>query len=268
MNFSEKYGPWALIAGASEGIGLEFAKTVASRGVNLILIARREEKLIQCSKSLMSEYGVEVIPLSIDLSKEEAIQNIIELTNEYEIGLMIYNAALPSINWFINDDADFHKMMITVNCLGPALLTHYFVKKMKLRGKGGIILMSSMAGLQGSPGISHYAATKAYNLVLAEGLWDELKAQGIDIIASIAGATSTQNYLDSKPKKISIFEPPVLPPDKVVKETLKYLGKRPSIIPGKWNRMASWFMHKLSSRKKATLMMGKTTREMYNHYLK
>ena len=268
MNFVEKYGPWALVAGASEGMGFAFAEKVAFNGINLVLIARREEKLKQVSEILRTKYSIEVKYLPLDLSGETSFEKITSFTSSMEIGLLVYNAAVSSINWFTEEEIKLHRDMITVNCIGPALLTHHYGNKMKIMKRGGIVLMSSMGGLQGLPGISHYAATKAYNMILAEGLWYEMRNYGVEMLGCIAGATSTQNYLDSKPKKISIFTPPVQTPEEVVDEAFKNLGKKPSIITGKWNRLASFFVHTLSTRKKAVELMGKSTREMYAHYLK
>jgi len=268
LSFKEKYGPCALVAGASEGMGLAFAEKIASNGINLVLVARREEKLKQATEVLQTQYSIEVKYLPLDLSEEASFEKIFSFTASLEIGLLVYNAAVSSINWFVEEKIEVHREMITVNCIGPALLTHHYGNKMKILKKGGIILMSSMGGLQGLPGISHYAATKAYNMILAEGLWYEMQDYGVDVLGCIAGATSTKNYLDSRPKNISIFAPPVQTPEQVVDEAFKNLGKKPSIVTGKWNRLASFFVHRLSSRKKAVSLMGKSTREMYTHFLK
>jgi short-subunit dehydrogenase len=125
------------------------------------------------------------------------------------------------------------------------------------------VLMSSLSATQGSPLIANYAATKAYNLVLAEGLWDELRACGVDVLACCAGATTTPNYLASAPRR-GAGTRSAISPQVVVAETLAALGKRPSVIPGRFNRLAAFLMRRLLPRRTTITIMGRTMREMYS----
>jgi short-subunit dehydrogenase len=135
---------------------------------------------------------------------------------------------------------------------------------MAARGRGGLLFMSSMSALQGSPLVATYAATKAFGLVLAEGLWEELRGQGIDVLAFCAGATRTPNYEASRPAKASRLAPAVMEPAAVAAEALACLGKTPSAIAGRGNRVGSFIMHRLLSRRLAVQIMGRTTRSMYS----
>ena len=150
--------------------------------------------------------------------------------------------------------------VLDVNCRGPVILAHEFGGAMAARKRGGIILMSSMAGLQGAPMIATYGASKAFDRVLAEGLWDELRAEGVDVLACCAGATRTPTYEASNPRETP---PMIMESGPVVSESLAALGKTPSFVPGMANRAAAFVMERLFPRSAAIRTMGKATRKMY-----
>lgn len=262
-SFKEKYGPWALIAGASEGLGAAFTRTLAQRGINVIPVARRKDLLESLSTEIRHDYDVEVKPIVLDLASPDVLDNIKKETDGLDIGLMIYNVGLSLIGTFLHRTIEEHETILNTNCRTQLLFTHHYGSKMKERGKGGIIILSSLAGFQGTAMVAHYAATKAYNRVLAEGLWNEFKPFGIDVLSACAGATATPNYLNSEPKKLNPMAPPVMSAQAVVDESLMALGKKPIHITGFWNRVASFFTHRLFSRKAAITTFSKSTREMY-----
>ncbi len=180
---------------------------LAQRGLNVIPIARRKERLDNLSTEIQQKYGVEVKPLVLDLASTDALENFRKETDGLEVGLLIYNVGLSLIGTFLHRTLEEHETILNTNCRTQLLLTHYFGAKMKERGKGGIIIMSSLAGFQGTAMVAHYAATKAYNRVLAEGLWEEFKPYSVDVLSACAGATATPNYLNSKPKKLNPMAP-------------------------------------------------------------
>lgn len=263
MELKTKYGDTALIAGASEGIGAAFAEELASHGFNLILIARRMEPLQKLAGELEDRFKVSARCLPCDLSDEGAAQQVMASLNGAEPGILVYNAALSHIGSFIEHPLENHCQAARVNMITPMKLVHQLGGKMLDRGKGAVILLSSMAGLQGSGYLATYAATKAFNMVLAESLWFEWKERGVDIMACCAGATATPGYLNSGPAKTSLFAPAVMKPEEVVTECFERLGRQPSFISGRGNRLASFFMHRVLSRKKAVEIMGDNTRKMY-----
>ncbi len=183
-DFKLKYGPWAIIAGASEGLGAAFAESLAKRGVNLVLIARRLDKLEELKITLTDDYQIEIKLISIDLSDFQLARQFVSKLDE-DIGLLIYNAAYSPISYFKDIEEEDLSKIVDVNIKTPLMLSKLVSKKMLDRGKGGIVLMSSLAGNQGSPKIATYAASKAFNAVFAEGIWHELKKQGIDVLASL-----------------------------------------------------------------------------------
>ncbi len=232
MNIKQKYGNTALIAGASEGIGAAFATLLAREGMDLILIARRPEPLQQLADSLNNKYKVNVRSLPMDLSETDAAQKLQTALSETEINFIVYNAALSYIGPFVENSLENQNKAARVNMVTPMNLMRIFGEKMLSRKKGAVILMSSLAGFQGSGFLSVYAATKAFNRILAESLWYEWKNNGVDILTCVAGATSTPGYINTNPGKTSIFAPRVLKPEEVAAECLKKLGKQPSFITG------------------------------------
>ncbi len=263
VSFKEKYGPVAIVAGASEGLGAAWARELAGKGLDLILIARRENVLQQFANQLACEFSIKVTPLICDLSEEGAAEKIFSATGGVEVGLMVYNATLSYIGPFIENSSEEQVKLATMNMITPLKLVHYYGKQMVERKRGGVILMSSLAGFQGSGFLSGYAASKAFSRVLAESLWYEWKDKGVDVIGCCAGATSTPNYNNTKPESAGFFAPKVQTPEEVVKECIEQLGKTPSYITGIGNRIASFFMHRVLSRKMAVNIMGDTTRKIY-----
>lgn len=261
----EKYGSCALIAGASEGIGAAFANQLAASGMNLVMIARRKDPLEQFAKSLSSKYKIKTYCIEADLASPGVSNKIIEAINAFqiEIDMLVYNAGNSYIDHFENKALDVHQEIIQTNLITPIHLIHHFSPMMLQRKRGAIILMASLAGFQGTPYIATYAATKAFDQILAESLWYEWKDRGVDVIACCAGATSSPNFLKTNPGKQNFFAPKVQTPEAVVSECLKRLGTTPSFISGRSNKIASFFMQRVLSRKKAVTVMGDTTKEMY-----
>ena len=252
-----------MVAGASEGIGAAFSNYLAASGMDLVLIARRKEALDKLAISLRSKYLIHVTCISCDLSDSNAVTYIKNKVQGKEISMLVYNAALSYIGPFEKNSEEHQNQIAQTNMITPMNLLHTFGESMLNAGKGAVILMASLAGFQGSGFLATYAATKAFNRVLAESLWYEWKGRGVDVIACCAGATATPNFIQSNPGKASFFAPRVQGPEEVVEECLKQLGKKPSVITGRGNRIASFIMQKLLPRKIAITVMGDNTRKMY-----
>ena len=257
--FRARYGPWALIAGGSEGIGAAFATSLAARGLNLVLVARRPDALLEIAARLRSEHRVEVRTVALDLAAPDLADRLLVLGTELELGLVVYNAASSTIGPFLDQPLAEHLRAIDVNCRGPLVMSHVLGKQMVARGHGGIVLMTSLAATQGSPYIASYAASKAFDLVLAESLWHELRGHGVDVLACRAGATRTPAYEKSQPD----FSGPVMEPAPVAEAALDALGGGPSHVAGGFNRMAAFFMGRVMSRRQAVGTMGKATAKIY-----
>lgn len=263
MKFLQRYGKWAIVAGASQGLGAAYAQELARRGLHLVLIARRAELLQSEAKQLSEKYGVKVKPLVLDLSFPDAAEQIIYQTMDLDIGLLVYNAAFSAVGPFLEQSMENHVREIHTNVHAPLKLVYLLGQRMLQRGSGGILLMSSLSAFQGSAYISTYAATKAFNIVLAESLWEEWRLQGVDMLVCVSGAVKTPNYVSSQPVKTGGLGDMTLVPEQVVQEALDALGKQPFVIPGRMNRVASFVMRHLLPRKMTIQIMGRTLRAMY-----
>jgi short-subunit dehydrogenase len=253
--FYKRYGPWALVAGGSKGIGAAFAEMLAERGLNLVLVARNKVELDDYARRLAQSRGVEVETLALDLADEDSLPPLIECVEQREIGLVVYNAALSPVGPFLSLTEEEHRRVLAANCRIPLLLTRSALEHMRRRGRGGIILMSSLSGLQGGPWFAAYAATKAYLITLAESLWHEVKGHGVHILAPIAGATGTPTYWSSLKGKRSVV--PVMRPESVARIALKTLGRRGSTVTGLFNKTVALLMAKLLSRNMRAAFMGR-----------
>ena len=259
LSFQQRYGPWALVAGASAGLGEAFARALATRGLHLLLLARRAEALQALATDLRARHGVEVRVEAADVGCADLGERVARLAAGVEVGLLVYNAAHSVIGPFLDNALEAQLRVIDVNCRGPLTLAHLLGRPMAQRGRGGLILMTSLAASQGGPLLASYAASKAFNLVLAEGLWAELGAQGVDVLACRAGATRTPGYVSSQPKKsIRLMEA-----TDVVEQALSALGRGPSVVPGAFNRLAAFLMVRLFPKRTAIRVMGRATRELY-----
>ena len=260
IDFRERYGPWALIAGASVGLGEAFARKLAGHGLNLLLIARRQASLDLLAADLRAAHGIEVRTLAADLARPDLMTVVQDFAAARAVGMVVYNAAYSTIGPFLDRPVEDHLRAIDVNCRGPIVLAHLFGRAMAERRRGGIVLMTSTAGSQGGPWLASYAASKAFNLILAESLWDELAASGVDVIACRAGATRTPGYEASKPRPSRV---PLLEPSYVADRTLAALGHGPSIVPGAFYRFSAFVMGRLLPRRMAIQIMGRATRKLY-----
>jgi len=262
-DYVARYGPWALVAGASDGIGAEFARQLAERGLNLLLVARRGDLLETVAGELEKRFPIRALSLPLDLSTPEGVASLQRQTAETDVGLFVSNAALSPIGEFLDHPPSTHERLVDLNCRTPALLAWALAHRMIARGHGGIIFLSSMAAFQGTALTAHYAASKAYLRVLAEGLWEELRPRGIDVLACCPGLVRTPTLLRESPRYPRWLTVPVMDCDQVVSETLRALGRRPTVIPGRANRVSSWIVQRLLSRTAAITLASAGTRAMY-----
>ena len=235
--FAHRYGPWALVTGASSGIGEEFARQLAARGLSLVLAARRKDRLEVLARGLVRDHGVEVRVVAVDLARRDFLPAIEEAVQDVEVGLLVNNAGFGDKGRFLDSDIEKQLEMLDVNCRASLVLAHAFGRRMAARHRGGIIFTSSTAAFQGTPYTSHYAATKGWGLQLAEGLACELRGEGIDVLALCPGPTDTEGPRRTgvDPAKIPVKMMATAP---VVAAALKGLGKKAIVIPGVVNNLA------------------------------
>ncbi len=262
-SFSTHYGPWALITGAAMGLGAEFSRQLAERGLNIILVDIDEDALHTATEMIAAQTGVQTHPLVCDLSSGTDLSALTKATQDFEIGLLVNNAGISAIGHFLDIPLEKHLQIFEVNARAPLVLAHHFGAKMRSRGRGGIIFVSSGAATPGTSYVSVYSATKAFDLNLGEALWDELRPFGVDVLATIVGATDTPGWRDENPHPEAKVWPPIMRAADTVRETLDAIGKRPSFVPGIQNRLAAFLTTRLISRPSAVRVLANRMRDRY-----
>jgi len=224
---SLKYGPLALVTGASDGIGREFARELARRGYGLIIVARRRDRLEALAEELASAHGVAVDVLPFDLSQPDQVEELIRTTAHYDIGLLVAAAGFGTSGPFTRIPVETELDMIDVNCRAVVQISHAMAKRFVRRGSGGMVLMSSLLAFQGVAQSANYAATKAFIQTFAEGLRAELRPQGIDVIACAPGPIAS-GFATRANLVMGMSQPASV----VAAATLNALGRRGTIRPG------------------------------------
>lgn len=228
--FADRYGPWAVIAGASEGTGACFAEQLARMGINLMLVARRLEPLETLGKRLADEFGVEYRAVSVDLRETGTGQRLLSAAGDLDVGLYVSNAGADGTgNSFFDSPLERLLGVLTMNATTLVEAVHGFGNRFRTRGKGGVIVMSSVVGLGGQPWLVMYTGTKAFELNFAESLWAELQGQGVDIIG-VAAPTMDTPELRRGSEAMGFDVSNAYDPAEVVHLSLAKLGQEPLII--------------------------------------
>ena len=235
--FYSRYGPWAVVTGASSGIGRALAVRIAEAGVNLVLVARSQSVLAQIASELSEKNDIECRVVAADLASEGGVDLLLAATRELEVGLLVEAAGFGTSGLFIDSPLDREFDMLNVNCRALMALSWHFGRRFAEQGRGGMILLSSIVGFQGMPHAAHYAATKAYVTSFSEALRIELRGHGITVLAVCPGPVhtgfGTAAQRSEREKKIPGRECFYVPKEQVVEESLAALwSKRARIYPG------------------------------------
>ncbi|MBR9909332.1 MAG: SDR family NAD(P)-dependent oxidoreductase [Gammaproteobacteria bacterium] len=229
--FKQKYGPWALIAGASHGLGAVFARQLASLGLNCVLLSRRPPVLEELQRELESDYGVETLVVGVDLMTEEAVATIIDKVGEREIGLLVFNAGAPPFTEnFLKASADEWAGFVRMNTVTVYRCCHHFGGQMVERGKGGVILVGSHAGFGGTRKLSLYTGTKGFILNLGESLWAEWKDLGVDVLNLVIASTDTPTMREHMAAHGMEVPEGMATPEEIVPLGLAKLGDGPTLV--------------------------------------
>jgi uncharacterized protein len=225
-----KYGPWAVIAGASEGTGAEYARQLAALGIHCLLVARRKAPLQQLAQELTDTHRVQTRVLSIDLSTPDAAQRMKSAAADIEVGLYVSNAgADPAGQYFLDVPLEQSHRLINMNVYTVVNAVHAFAPPMKARGRGGILLMSSGAALGGQPRVAVYSGTKAFEVNFGESLWIELRKFGVDVLSVAAPAMDTP-VLRAALAARNLKPEGVYDPKDVVRTALQHLPVGPTYV--------------------------------------
>ena len=253
-DFAVRYGPWALVAGASEGVGSAYAHALAARGLNVALLARRKEVLDDVASAIRTASGVETRTLAVDLAGPDAAAIVLDAMSGLDIGMFMYGAgADPNYERFLDQPVDDSLSLVRRNCATPLALCHALAGPMVARGKGGIVLVSSGAGFAGAPNMVAYGATKAFDTVMGEALWAELDDKGVDVLVTVLGATDTPALRRTLARRGMLPDPSDDTPipgattvDEVVAEVLANLTNGPTVLVGERTREGSALLRSMT----------------------
>ncbi len=257
QSFATKYGGWAVVTGASSGIGRSFANRLAADGMNLVLVARNELALQQVADELRSQYAVQTRVLALDLSEPLARETLDRETLDLDVGLLINNAAVEQRGAFTRNSFEELQNAIDLNVTAPTELGHRFGRRFVQQKRGGIIFVSGSIAYQAVPYLANYAATKAHQVLLAEALFYELRPHGIDVLGLSPGLTTTPMVARLEQaiifRRIGMIQ---LNADHVAKTALRNLGRRPSVVVGLQYKVFASLTKRILSRARGAWLFG------------
>ena len=242
MDFAAKYGPWALITGASAGLGAHYARQLASRGLSLVLVARRADRLEQLAAELQGAHGIQCRVLALDLLADGAVESCTQAVEELDVGLLVNNAGFGWKGPCEEADPDLLRRMIRLNCELPAVLTQACLPHLQKRARAGILMLASTAAFQPCPGMAVYGATKAFDLLLGEAYAQELRRHKVDVLSVCPGSTETEFHEIAGTRSTFLH---MADPVEVVVQSLDRLGRRAVFVHGfrnRWMARSAGFM--------------------------
>ncbi|MBW2418785.1 MAG: SDR family oxidoreductase [Deltaproteobacteria bacterium] len=249
--FARNYGPWALVTGASSGIGEHFARLLAAEGLDLVIVARREERLEALASELRALHGVAVEAQTLDLARADSAETLLAVCAGRDIGLVVSNAGIGLKGAHADQSPEELAEMLAVNCRAPLLIANAFAPRLAERGRGGLLLVGSIEAYVGFPYSAAYSASKAFVRGFGEALWAELRGCGVDVLVLAPGPTDTEILSRSG------FEPEdmtgLMSPEEVARQALAHLGRGPSFVPGAVNRVLTTALSLLPRRLAVTL---------------
>jgi uncharacterized protein len=263
LNFAERYGPWAVVAGASEGTGRAFARKLAARGVPSILIARREAPLLAVAEEIRKESDIVCVAAAIDLSAADAIDSIIAAVDQREVGLFIGNAGADTNGApFLDCEVEAWEQLVQRNVLTTMRCCHHFGSAMRGRQRGGLLLVNSGACYGGLPSLAIYAASKAFSLVLGESLWSELRPFGIDVLNLVLGRTDTPALRALLSEKGLPIPPDLASPEDVAEVGLANLPHGPIHNWGQADNVAGYAPNAPEARRARILALEAASKQV------
>src|SRR5467141_1003810 len=252
----KRFGPWALVTGASSGIGKEFARQIAASGINVVLVARRENLLDEVGQGLANGFNVQYRTVVADLSQEGFLDKLAEATNDLDIGLVVSNAGTGNPGEFLKLDRQLHRTTLRVSTMAHLDITHHFGAKLVKRGRGGLMLAGAVGAEAGVPRMANDGAAKAYVHSLGEALHYEFKPLGVYVTVLAAGFTNTAvlEKFGLEPKTMPMKPMSV---EQCVSEALSGLVKnRSKIVPGRLNRILNALVPASLARKIEADLIG------------
>jgi short-subunit dehydrogenase len=264
MQFADRYGPWAIIAGASEGTGRSLALKIAARGINCILIARREAPLKALSDQIRAETGAQTVVASVDLAAPDALERIKAAVGAREVGLFVGNAgADPNGARFLEREIGVWLELTQRNVVTTMMCCHHFAQAMKERGRGGLLLVNSGACYGGASVMAVYSAGKAFTLCLGEGLWAELRPHGVDVLNLVLGRTDTPAFRKLLAEKGVPVPDNIASPDEVAEVGLARLAHGTVHNWGVPDDAAGFAPNSAAARRERILKIDTTSQQVF-----
>lgn len=258
VEFRSRYGPWAVVTGASSGIGRALARALARRGLDVVLVARRGEALDDLAATLADVHGVATRTVTADLTR--GVGPVLTATEDLDVGLLVAAAGFGTSGRFVDGALDTERAMLAVNCAAVLDLTWHCARQLSARGRGGIVLLSSIVAYQGMAQAAHYAATKAWVHTLAEGLHRELAPAGVDVLAAAPGPVGSE-FADRAGMRLGA----TLAPERIADPILDALAARRAVVlPGALSLLLRATVAPLPRRLR-TQIMGRIGASMTRH---
>jgi short-subunit dehydrogenase len=259
MDFAEHYGPWALVTGAARGLGEAFVAELLERGTKVIALDRDGDVLAERAGAWAAAGGA-VKPVTLDLASPTLADDLDAAFGGREVGLLVNNAASPAPGGFLDRELDDLRLELRVNCEAALVLAHHLGTAMKARGRGGIVFVSSLSMLHGTPVYAHYAATKAYDAVLAQGLFEELAESGVDVTTVLGPLMDTPGFRASKPATTARS---LVPTRAVARAALDGLGRRGRVVVGRDGHLVTGLLSRIMSHERIRKLVAANVRRMY-----
>lgn len=253
----DRYGPWAVVTGASDGIGLEIAHDLAARGLKLVLVARRGERLARIAEDIGRATSVETRVIVADLGSADGVERVLGATSDLDVGLLVASAGFGTAGGFLTTNAEDEINMVDVNCRAVLAMSRHFAERFAARKRGGLILFGSIVGYQGVGNAANYAATKAYIQTLAEGLAVDLARHGVDVLSCAPGPVESGFATRSNLSPAKSADPRT-----VARETVAALGRKTTVKPGIMSKVLinslAFLPRSVRTRILSGIMIGRT----------
>ena len=251
-----RYGEYALVTGASSGIGAEFGEQLAAAGLNLVLVARRKDRLDALAQRLRAAHGTTAEVVELDLAADGAVSELARRTAHLDVGLVVASAGIVTSGPFLGNDLAAESALLHLNLVVPAQLAHVYGRVLARRGRGGILLVSSAVAFAPVPYTANYAAAKAYTASLGQALHYELKPAGIDVLTLAPGPVRSEGAASAEGIDFGKLPVPSTRPTPVVRAALRALGRKPLVIPGALNKTSVFAGKYLTPRRVQTAVFG------------
>ncbi len=259
MTFQEKYGQWAVVLGASMGIGAAIAREIANKGVSVALVARSADKLAAVATEIETTYNVQAKAIPLDLLGKDAYAKLDAALDGLDVGFAVYSAACAHVGGFLACPRDLEERIMDLNVHGSLEFSKYFGNRFCRQRRGGMLLLGSLSGYFSTPYMALYSASKGFEIALGESLWGEFKEYNVDVMTAIIGSVDTPGLQGLYPDKNAYEAMKPVDPAIIAKSCVEAMGSGPIVIPNKQDKRNVGMLRKLMSFEKQVVTIGNQT---------